>query len=104
MECRLVIGSENVVELSGFRDRLTSAYPTTAAVTLALADALGAPVTGATAIALTLVGGTSGVLTRYRGTILHTVVLTPQTYVGTVTADVSGNRRVFTIACPAVTA
>ena len=102
MECRLIIGSTNVVELSGLRDRVAKIYPTTATVVLGLVDALGVAVTGATAITLSYVAATTGAGTTYRGTIPYTVVLTPQTYVGTVTVDYSGSRRVFTINCPAV--
>ena len=102
MECRLIIGSTNVVELSGLRDRVAKTYPTTATVVLGLVDAIGSAVTNATAITLAYVSPTTGAGTTYRGTIPYTVTLTPQTYVGTVTVDYAGNRRVFTISCPAV--
>ena len=100
----MVVGSTNVVELSGLRDKLTNTYPTTATVTLGLVDATGTPVTGATAISMTLVSGTTGAATLYRGTIAASIALTAQTYVATVTAAYSGSTRLFTISCPAVLA
>lgn len=100
----LTIGSTNLVELTGLQDTTNNSYPGDATVAGVLTDPKGTAVTGADAIAMALVAGTSGADTIYRGSIPASAPLVEgKVYNLTVTAtDTSGNKRVFTASCTAV--
>jgi hypothetical protein len=102
MPSALLIGSTNVVELTGLRDEVTDTYPTDATVVLDLLTTRADAVPGATGIPLAHVGGTSGAGSIYRGFVPHTVALVPGPYVERITAtDAGGNVRVFRQLVPA---
>lgn len=100
----LVIGSTNLVELTGLQDTTNDSYPQDATVTAALAAPNGTPVTGAESITLAYVTPTTGAATLYRGAIPASVALVAGwIYTLTVTAaDTSGNTRVFNVQATAV--
>lgn len=100
----LIVGSTNLVELTGLEDTVTGAYPVDATVAGVLAAPNGTPVPGAGTIALSYVAPSTGASTLYRGVIPSTVVLVAGTiYTLTVTAaDTSGNTRVFGVEATAV--
>ena len=102
LSATLVIGSTNVLELTGLQDTTTGLYPVDATVTAQLQQPNGDPVTGATAVTLAYVSPTTGATTRYRGVIPSTVALSPKVYTLTVTAsDTSGNVRLFVVSATA---
>lgn len=95
MNSRLAIASTNVVTLSNLQDAVVGTYLESSTVVVTLYDAAGNPVTGATAISMTKVVGTSGASTLYRGTFPSTVTLTGQTYNARVTiTDAVGVLRI----------
>jgi hypothetical protein len=93
----LTVGSTNLVELTGLQDTTDGSYPVTATVVCDLLTPSGSVVTGAAALPMAYVAGTTGAGTKYRGTIPASVALSVgTTYTERVTAtDFSGNVRVF---------
>lgn len=88
--------STNVVELTGFRDRVTGAYPQDALASVTLYAPDGVAVPGAVDIPVTLDGATSGLNAIYRGEIGSAVVLLPlRTYQAVLTVEVAGKQRTF---------
>lgn len=97
-----LIGSTTVVELSQLLDTVTLQYPQAATVDLDLFDPItGAPVAGATDIALVRDVTTSGAATIYRGVIPHTAALVAGVYPARVTITDGTNVRVMKGTCTA---
>lgn len=67
---KIIVGSTNLIELTGLKDRLTSTYPIDAAVqaNLLLASDESA-VTGGSALTVSYEAGTSGKTSKYYGAI-----------------------------------
>jgi hypothetical protein len=72
---KLVAESTNIIELVGLRDQVTGDYVEDATVIVALLDHAGDPVTGAEAVTMEHVSGTTGSRTTYRGTLSHELAL-----------------------------
>ena len=94
-------GSTNVITLSSLFDNIDRTYQEGATVVAALKDEADGAITGADAISLTQVSGTSGRNVLYRGELAHTVSLpegTEGTLVVTAT-NTAGKVRKWTEPC-----
>lgn len=99
MSDALIVGSTNVVELTGLLDTVTGLYPTDAGVTVDILNQAGAVVSGAGPITLAYVATTTGATTLYRGVIPSTAALVNgATYTRRITAVGAGGigTRIFT--------
>ncbi len=72
---------------------ITETYPTTATVLVSVKDRYGQAVTGATALTMAHVVGTSGEDTIYRAQVPHTVSLEIGKYVAVATVTVDGLQK-----------
>lgn len=88
----LLVGSSNVVQLTGLRDALSGAYQNAATVTLTLKDAAGVEVTGETwPFTLAYIASSNGI---YRGTLAAGIgIVAGRTYYGHITATQGGSTR-----------
>lgn len=94
--------STNIVALVGVLDEETGTFPANAVVTCTLLTIASAPVTGATALPMTYVPGTTRYRTAYHATVSAIVDLPDPKYTARITWTLAGAAREFNVPCVAV--